>query len=80
MTEAFKTELAEYLDGMIPLPAHWSPEQRAAAKRVGRANRDAQRRHELDGFVRGMRMASEVCTLVAAEEQDASRATLQVGG
>ena len=65
-TETFQTELSNYLDGMIPLPAHWSPEQRAEAKRIGRANRDSQRQHELAGFLSGMKMVAEVSAAVAA--------------
>ncbi|MFG1461779.1 hypothetical protein V5F77_02685 [Xanthobacter sp. DSM 24535] len=64
-TETFQTELAEYLDGMIPLPAHWSPEQRAEAKRACRAANEAQRQHEMAGFLSGMRMVSEVSARVA---------------
>lgn len=68
MNEAFQPELADYLDGMIPLPAHWTPLQQAEAKRIGRANRDAQRQHELAGFLSGMRMVSEVSAAVAEME------------
>jgi hypothetical protein len=66
MSETFQAELSDYLDGMIPLPAHWTPLQQAEAKRIGRANRDAQRRHELAGFISGMKMVSGVSAAIDA--------------
>ncbi len=68
MSKIFQAELSTYLDGMIPLPAHWTPLQQAEAKRIGRANQDAQRQHELAGFLSGMKMVAEVSAAVAEME------------